>query len=193
MRNEGGRNVGRRNLRLFLFFLILRRPVPLHRDRSILRATIHTPQPPPRTTRPYTAPNRTPRARLSLSSPPPSSPSLALMSPPIISIPFRTLPCTSPPPPSDRTGTQDSTTLLFPPISLHSPSPKDDEDDKKDLSEQRPKYVLDRRRYGGLGALVLLNIVCAMNWVLFTAIASQTAGRFRISYTGVNWLANIGE
>ncbi|KAL8291247.1 hypothetical protein RQP46_002225 [Phenoliferia psychrophenolica] len=52
-------------------------------------------------------------------------------------------------------------------------------------------YRLYRRRFAGCFALVVFNTVCAMNWVLFSAIAIDTGKHFGISLTRVNWLANI--
>ncbi|SCZ94386.1 BZ3500_MvSof-1268-A1-R1_Chr12-2g03864 [Microbotryum saponariae] len=52
-------------------------------------------------------------------------------------------------------------------------------------------YRVYRQRWYGLVALTLINIVCAINWTLFTSISIDTAAHFAVSTTKVNWLSNI--
>ncbi|EIW81789.1 MFS general substrate transporter [Coniophora puteana RWD-64-598 SS2] len=52
-------------------------------------------------------------------------------------------------------------------------------------------YKLDKRRFQGLIALVVLGIVSAMPWPWFGPIATATASQFSISVIQVNWLGNI--
>lgn len=61
-----------------------------------------------------------------------------------------------------------------------------------DAQEQStPVYKLYRRRWLGLISMVVLNVVAAMNWIWFSAIATSTAGAFDISLSQVNWLGQV--
>ncbi|KAM0745648.1 MFS general substrate transporter [Meredithblackwellia eburnea MCA 4105] len=62
---------------------------------------------------------------------------------------------------------------------------------KKDVGSQQQEFRLYKMRFAGCFALAVLNIVCAMNWVLFSTIAIDTGEHFGINLTKVNWLANI--
>ncbi|GAA94199.1 uncharacterized protein L969DRAFT_93581 [Mixia osmundae IAM 14324] len=55
--------------------------------------------------------------------------------------------------------------------------------------KDRPR--LYKRRYAGLAALVVLNAVSALNWLLFAPIALDSAARFGITLDQVNWLGNV--
>ncbi|ORY76497.1 major facilitator superfamily domain-containing protein [Leucosporidium creatinivorum] len=85
------------------------------------------------------------------------------------------------------------------PLSLHSTTESklvphltlDAYSSPSSLPNSSEGYRLYRRRFSGCFSLVLLNIICAMNWFLFSTIATQTSERFKISLTQVNWLANI--
>ncbi|KXN90846.1 Major facilitator superfamily domain-containing protein 7-a [Leucoagaricus sp. SymC.cos] len=57
--------------------------------------------------------------------------------------------------------------------------------------EREIVYRLYRRRFSGLIALVLLNIVAAMSWPWFGPISNNMAADFSITLDQVNWLGNI--
>ncbi|KAJ3570015.1 hypothetical protein NP233_g4678 [Leucocoprinus birnbaumii] len=52
-------------------------------------------------------------------------------------------------------------------------------------------YRLYRRRFVGLFALIILNIVSALSWPWFGPISNDMAADFNISLDQVNWLGNI--
>ncbi|KDR75073.1 hypothetical protein GALMADRAFT_248949 [Galerina marginata CBS 339.88] len=60
-----------------------------------------------------------------------------------------------------------------------------------EVEAPRETYRLYKRRFVGLVAIVLLNIVAAMPWPWFGPISNSTADDFGITLDQVNWLGNI--
>ncbi|KAK2467889.1 hypothetical protein APHAL10511_000184 [Amanita phalloides] len=56
---------------------------------------------------------------------------------------------------------------------------------------ESPTYRLYKRRFVGLVALVLLNIVAGLSWPWFGPIANNMTADFDIKLDDVNWLGNI--
>ncbi|SCV73110.1 BQ2448_7035 [Microbotryum intermedium] len=84
-----------------------------------------------------------------------------------------------------------STTAWAPPISPKSSTSILKDEPTKEEVEVEVGYRVYRQRWYGLVALTLINIVCAVNWTLFTSISIDTAAHFAVSTTKVNWLSNI--
>ncbi|KAI5295333.1 hypothetical protein KEM55_006237, partial [Ascosphaera atra] len=58
-----------------------------------------------------------------------------------------------------------------------------------DISTGTVEYKLYKRRFIGLGALILLNIVGSWDWLTFAALSDTTAQYFRTSEAEVNWMS----
>ncbi|KAF1845325.1 MFS general substrate transporter [Cucurbitaria berberidis CBS 394.84] len=60
---------------------------------------------------------------------------------------------------------------------------------RKRQSYSRAHFKVYKRRWLGLGQLVLLNIVVSWDWLTFAPVSSTSATYFNVSETAINWLS----
>ncbi|PWY87362.1 cell surface receptor/MFS transporter [Aspergillus sclerotioniger CBS 115572] len=58
-----------------------------------------------------------------------------------------------------------------------------------ELPPSGPVYKVYKRRFWGLGQLVLLNIVVSWDWLTFSSISTTAAEHFRVSESAINWMS----
>ncbi|CED82404.1 Permease of the major facilitator superfamily [Phaffia rhodozyma] len=58
-------------------------------------------------------------------------------------------------------------------------------------TERVQQFKLYKRRWAGLSIILMLDVINSMNAFWFTAIASESAERFNVTQTKINWFVNI--
>jgi len=76
-------------------------------------------------------------------------------------------------------------------LSLHSSHESSAKAEELERPGHGGQYRLYKRRFAGLVALMLLNVIAGMSLPWFGPISNNVAADFRISLNQVNWLGNI--
>ena len=84
---------------------------------------------------------------------------------------------------------QDSRAALSPSPTETTPALANQESLSRTSTASTPFYKVYKRRFFGLGQLVLLNIIVSWDWITFAPVSKSSAQHFNRSESTINWLS----